>query len=190
MREEGVAAMSMHGVARRVGIKAPSLYTYFESKHALYDELFRIGMREYRARLDQVEQDAGPGLDALDAFVHESLRFADEHPELFQLLFERPVPGFEPSTEAMEEAAGLLSDTDSRVRRMMASGVIRTELDVEQARDVIVVLVQGLMSLKRANEPGVRAGEGRTGRVLPHIVGLLKTAWNPGAEDPSKEQGK
>jgi len=43
MAREGVAGLSLSGVARRMGIQPPSLYKYFPSKLALYDELFRRG---------------------------------------------------------------------------------------------------------------------------------------------------
>ena len=41
MQADGVAALSLSEVARRMGIKPPSLYKYFPSKLAVYDELFR-----------------------------------------------------------------------------------------------------------------------------------------------------
>src|SRR5713226_1462776 len=49
MREEGVAALNLHEVARRVGLRAPSLYEYFSGKMALYDALYRFGIRLYAA---------------------------------------------------------------------------------------------------------------------------------------------
>ncbi len=36
-REHGVGGISLHALARTVGMRQPSLYEYFESKHALYD---------------------------------------------------------------------------------------------------------------------------------------------------------
>ena len=43
MVEQGVAGLSLGEVARRMGIRPPSLYVYFPSKHALYDALFAQG---------------------------------------------------------------------------------------------------------------------------------------------------
>src|SRR3954466_903708 len=45
MAEEGVAGLSLGEIARRMGIRPPSLYVYFPSKHALYDALFARGWR-------------------------------------------------------------------------------------------------------------------------------------------------
>ena len=46
MAEEGVAALSLAEVARRMGMRPPSLYQYFPSKLAVYDALFERGMRQ------------------------------------------------------------------------------------------------------------------------------------------------
>src|SRR5260370_20885173 len=46
MAEQGVAGLSIGEIARRMGIRPPSLYAYFPSKHALYDALFARGARE------------------------------------------------------------------------------------------------------------------------------------------------
>src|ERR687884_349506 len=53
MREQGVAALNLNEVARRVGVKTPSLYEYFPGKSALYDELFRLGLRLYAEHTDR-----------------------------------------------------------------------------------------------------------------------------------------
>src|SRR5260221_14120317 len=52
MREEGVAALNLQEVASRVGVRAPSLYEYFPGKMALYDALFRMGVRLYADRMN------------------------------------------------------------------------------------------------------------------------------------------
>src|SRR5664280_887143 len=49
--EHGLAALSMGEVARRVGIRQPSLYTYVDSKMGLYDAMFG---QAARALMDKV----------------------------------------------------------------------------------------------------------------------------------------
>ena len=43
MAEEGVNGLSLAEVARRLGVQPPSIYKYFPSLMAVYDELFRAG---------------------------------------------------------------------------------------------------------------------------------------------------
>src|SRR5207245_9654426 len=56
MREEGVAALNLQEVARRVGVRAPSLYEYFPGKAAIYDALFRMGVRLSAGRSELLVQ--------------------------------------------------------------------------------------------------------------------------------------
>lgn len=183
MREDGVAALTLHGLARRIGMKTPSLYTYFESKDALYDAVFRDGMQAYRARQDALEDRAGTNIETIEAVVRDYVTFAGEAPELFALLFERPVPGFVPSEESMREASGLLEDSNRRVQSLIDRGHIRDDLSAAQVRDVILVVMHGLTSLRRANEPGAAIDEGRFGPLLPHLVPMLLAALRPGAQN-------
>ena len=36
-RENGLAGLALKDVAARIGMRPPSLYWYFDSKHAIYD---------------------------------------------------------------------------------------------------------------------------------------------------------
>lgn len=43
--EHGVGALTMSEMARRMGMRAPSLYKYFPSLHAAFDALFKRGLQ-------------------------------------------------------------------------------------------------------------------------------------------------
>src|SRR6476619_4767063 len=45
MTEHGVGGLSLGEVARRIGMRTPSLYVYFDSKNAVYDAVFARGWR-------------------------------------------------------------------------------------------------------------------------------------------------
>lgn len=177
MRAEGVGALSLNEVARRLGMKPPSLYTYFESKHALYDELFRSGMRTYRAQVRELMEQSGVSPGFFEAAIRHYTAFADEHPDLYALLFERPVPGFVPSEESMAEARGLLEDSERWFQEALDAGVVRPGLGAAQARDLALAVMHGLTSLRRANEPGAAPGEGRFAPLIPAAVELIRAAW-------------
>lgn len=177
MRAEGVGALSLNEVARRVGMKPPSLYTYFASKHALYDELFRVGMRNYRQRLADLVDRKGLTPDGLTALFADYMAFADEHPDLYALLFERPVPGFVPSEESMVEARGLLEDSDRWWQEAVRAGVVRSGLGAAATRDLALALMHGLTALKRANEPEAPMGTGRFSPLIPAAAALITAAW-------------
>ncbi|HEY3003009.1 MAG TPA: TetR/AcrR family transcriptional regulator, partial [Kribbellaceae bacterium] len=100
MASEGVAALSLSAVARRVGMQPPSLYQYFGSKTAIYDALFQRGaegvLAAQRTARATVTDPAKEREVAITAFC----RWCVENPVYSQLLFWRTVPGFEPSAAA------------------------------------------------------------------------------------------
>src|SRR3954451_20455862 len=49
MTEHGVGGLSLGEVARRMGMRTPSLYVYFASKNAVYDAVFARGWRSVHA---------------------------------------------------------------------------------------------------------------------------------------------
>ena len=53
-RERGLAGWALRDVAEAVGMRAPSLYGYFDSKNALYDAMFADGYAELLARVGHV----------------------------------------------------------------------------------------------------------------------------------------
>src|SRR5436190_9983221 len=101
MTEEGVNGLSLSEVARRLGVKPPSIYKYFDSLMSIYDALFERGQRDNLDAMRAAMQDAEPGLDALVAGLEASCRWCLGHPATAQLLFWRPVPSFQPTAEAM-----------------------------------------------------------------------------------------
>jgi AcrR family transcriptional regulator len=179
MREDGVAALNLQEVARRVGMRAPSLYTYFPSKIAIYEALFVLGMRLYRERVERIIQTYGLDWESIHAALTNQMEFALEYPELYQLIFQRPVPGFVPSPEGMEEANKLLEISYAAMAKLVDSGLIAPGLSAEQANDLFIALMAGLTALHLANEPHLPMGEGRFGSLIPAAVALLRTAWTP-----------
>jgi AcrR family transcriptional regulator len=57
-----------------------------------------------------------------------------EHPMVYQLMFLRTVPGFEPSDHALEVASGAFANLVTAVQRAMAAGVIAEGEPAETAQ--------------------------------------------------------
>ena len=144
-REEGVAAISLHGLARKVGMRQPSLYSYFASKHALYDAMFADGNRRLLARLDALDL-PDDAREAGKVHVREFVQFSLDHPEVNALLFQRTIPGFEPSSAAYAYAEEVLRRS---VAIMNAAGVTDPG-DV----DCMVAMIAGLITAQVTNDPG------------------------------------
>src|SRR6478752_6492030 len=78
-REHGIAGVSLHALAREVGMRQPSLYEYFDSKHALYDAMFADGNRQLLERLDRLTYPREPRA-ALKKYMAAFVAFALEDP--------------------------------------------------------------------------------------------------------------
>ena len=179
MREQGVAALSLREVARRVHMQAPSLYAYFSSKMALYDALFlqAVHLRaEYRDH-----EDAGrEGFwDRLEGRFESYMRFAQENPELYQLAYERPVPGFVPSPENLAEAFQAPAGLEQMLTDAAATGEVVLDVPIAQARDLLIGMIHGLTAHHIANEPELPVGSGRFGSQIPAAVALFRAKWDP-----------
>jgi AcrR family transcriptional regulator len=179
MREQGVAALSLREVARRVRLQAPSLYAYFPSKAALYDALFLEAIRRYRAHRDRATAGHPAFWDRLHAQFEAYLGFALQHPDLYRLAFERPVPGFVPSEATMAESWALLAGFEEAIAAAKAAGEIRPEVPVAEVRDLVIAMQHGLTSQHMANDPHLPLGSGRYGGLIPAAVAALRAAWAP-----------
>src|SRR3978361_2240391 len=110
MTDQGVAGLTLGEVARRMGMRPPSLYVYFDGKNALYDALFERGYRILLSTMEAVRastQDLDPAARA-HAFSAAMVRWSVEHPAYAPLMFWRPVPGFIPSSAAYGPAVELV----------------------------------------------------------------------------------
>jgi AcrR family transcriptional regulator len=144
-RAHGIGGLTLHALAREVGMRQPSLYVYFDSKHALYDAMFADGNRQLLARLDAVDLPADP-CAAVKAFMHAFMAFALEDRERCSLLFYRPIPGFEPSAASYEVAQAVLG----RAIDVLATAGLDDPEDV----DCFIAMVAGLVDAQLANDPG------------------------------------
>jgi AcrR family transcriptional regulator len=177
MREQGVAALNLQEIARRVGMRAPSLYNYFPNKIAIYEALFVMGMRMYRERFESVLAQYGATWEGLQQVMEAYMSFALENPELYQLLFERPVPGFVPSPEGLEEATKLMEISRRAATEAIDAGTLQPPVSADTMMNLFIALMHGFTAQHLANEPDLPLGSGRFGSLIPVIIDLLRSAW-------------
>ena len=179
MTEEGVNGLSLSEVARRLGVKPPSIYKYFDSIMGIYDALFERGQRDNLEVMRVAMAAAEPGLDALAAGLEASGRWALDHPATAQLLFWRPVPSFEPTPEAMAPSIEMVQLQRQALADAVAARQLGPGADSEEALYVTSVFVSGVIGQAMANEPGIPWGGGRFSPLLPKLLGLLAALYPP-----------
>jgi AcrR family transcriptional regulator len=163
--EQGLAAVSLHEVARRVGVRQPSLYGYVSSKLDLYDAMFAQAYEQLLARLDS-SPPGGTAREQLLRFSRVVLDFAVENPSRQQLIFQRTIPGFAPSAASYALAKRLVDRSVSLLSALGAGSPAHVE--------VYTSLVAGLGGQQIANDPGgdrfTRHLEAVLGMFLGHFV--------------------
>jgi AcrR family transcriptional regulator len=146
LEEEGPEALTMRRLADRVGIRAPSLYKHLPDKAALEAAIIATGLEEAAAAFEQALEGAdggtggvagamaGNGGGALPALAAAYRRFAREHPHLYRLMNNGPLPrehlppGLEERTAApLLRVAG--SQARARAAWAFAHGMVMLELD-------------------------------------------------------------
>jgi AcrR family transcriptional regulator len=177
--EAGVGGLTVSEVARRTGMRGPSLYKYFPSLHALYDALFARGLAGEIAAVRAAAEAEEPGVARLRAGGRASVRWCTENPALAQLLHWRPVPGFEPSPEVF---AASVEDVSS-ARAELAEAVRRGELDRSADSDDVLrlysVVLAGVVSQQLANQPGAAFDEGAFTRLTDDALDLFFHRYRP-----------
>jgi len=142
--DEGFGGLAMRDLARRAGVTPPTLYAYFDSKHAILDAMFAQGQLEFAARRSSGRPDEP--MATLRWFAETFVSFCTENPVRYQLLYQRPVPGFVPSDASYALAARNLEPT----RRCLAAVGLAEEAHL----DVWTALWAGVVAQQIANEPG------------------------------------
>ena len=154
----------MRDLGERVGMRAQSIYSYFASKHDIYDAMFLEG---YHAFLDSMndaasdEQFAVEPVDAARRSIHAFVTFCTNDPVRYQLLFQRTIPGFAPSPESYAVA---VQAYEQMQMRLAAIGV-----DDQSTFDLWSAMLTGLTDQQISNDPG---GD-RWIRLIDRAVDLL-----------------
>lgn len=176
MREQGVAALSMHELAQRMDMRAPSLYHYFASKMDIYDTLFRFGFSLFEDEMEEVLRDAKTWQEYIRNSFEGYLIFANQNPELYQLCFERPVPSFVPSEESLQTSYRMLQQFYQRAEGLKRN--MQTDISAQQMVDLLIAVMHGITAMHMSNEPDLPLGQGRFGSLIPLTMDLLEKAWS------------
>ncbi|KQY64199.1 MULTISPECIES: TetR/AcrR family transcriptional regulator [unclassified Nocardioides] len=178
-RESGLAELTLRDVAARVGMRAPSLYSHFASKNAIYDAMFGQAWSEYESSVLALE-DALPEHPraAAKQYGRHFFDFAVDDLPRHQLMNQRVIPGFEPSPESYAPAVRVLERAAANVR----------ELGVTSEDDfaILIALIGGLINQHHANDPG---GDRYAG-LLDRAIDMWADAVGLPAEDPAPPSRK
>ena len=172
---DGIAGLTLRDLAREVGMRAPSLYTYFDSKGAIHDAMFAEGYRQLLAEVEAWEQDGWDPTDrvgSLTRVLEHFLTFCQASLPRYQLMFTRVLPDWEPSPEAYAPSV----EQYARLRDRFAE----LGLDDRRSLDLWTALSSGMAAQQVANDPN-----GDRWRVLAHDAVAMFLALHDRTGSPS-----
>ncbi len=166
IRAQGLNALSLRALAKAVNMEPPSLYTYFASKHAVYDRLFADANRELLARFELLELSDDPR-ELLRSTARLFVTFAAEDQARYELLFMRTIPDFEPTAESYATAVEVFT----RGRTVLRKAGLRSDADF----DLWTAVVAGVAGQQLANQPGgdryLRLVDSAVEMFADHVMG-------------------
>ena len=167
MAREGVAEVSVREVARSVGFRQQSLTYYFPTKHELLDALFADGFADLARVFEQLPK-TDDSVEAVVDFAVTVVDYCVKYPARYHLMFQRTIPGFQPSEESHEVALRVLGELAGRLD---AAGVT-DPADVALVRG----LISGLAAEQTANDPGGRFFAEQTRRGIRTLVATAQVS--------------
>lgn len=180
-REQGLSQITLRDVAERVGMRAPSLYSHFESKNAIYDAMFADAWTEFLAVVRAANAKRPRSLRAaLRLYARTFFDFTADDLARHQLMNQRTIPGFEPAPDSYAPAVTVL---ELLSENLAPQGVTR-QADI----DLYVAIVGGLVDAQLANDPG---GD-RWRKLLDRAVDMYadNLGIEPNNSRPNNTRGK
>ena len=90
IQDTGQAVVSLHEVARRLGVKAPSLYNHIKNTKELQYEIVQYAIEQFAANQKAATQDK-KGDEAIRAFAQAYYTFATENKGLYRMIMSIPL---------------------------------------------------------------------------------------------------
>jgi AcrR family transcriptional regulator len=146
LREEVPTDLTVRRIATAAGTTTMALYTGFGSRDGLLDVVYAQGFEQLREAMESAGNVADPA-EAVLQLLHAYRGFALANPGLYGLLFERVLPGFDPSPEvrstALDTTFGLLAAQAGRLL-----GVDPQDAAARELGYTLWALTHGLVTLE------------------------------------------
>lgn len=131
LEAEGIAALSMREIARRIGVTQTAPLHHFEGKAGLIAAIAALGFRMlFDIRVEAMKDKRAPA-DRLMAILLAYVDFAREHPQLFQLMHGPEIPDKSAYPELNDAAIRSYSVLETTV----ADYLLATEGSMERRRE-------------------------------------------------------
>lgn len=146
LAQEGPGALTVRRIAAEAGYSTMGVYSRFGGKDGIVEALFVEGFHGLGEAMTGVPETDDPLTDMLGC-GRAYRRFALDHPTSYAVMFERVVPGYEPTESAQIIANGTFELLVGRVRRAMELGALPAA-DAPETAQRIWAACHGWVSLE------------------------------------------
>jgi AcrR family transcriptional regulator len=157
LEAQGPDALTMRRIAAEVGCSTSVLYTMFGGKSGVRGPVAE-GFERLRQAMERVE--AGDPLQRLSALGQAYRANALANRAYYGVMFQRPIPGFQPSAQAYADSLRPLRILERAVADCVRAGVFRPA-DPAHVAGVLWAAAHGAVSLELAGYEGAHGAEAR-----------------------------
>ncbi|SDM44655.1 TetR/AcrR family transcriptional regulator [Nonomuraea jiangxiensis] len=148
LESDGADSLTMRRIAAEAGCTTTVIYTMFGNREGLAEALYLEGFERFRRFLESVPQRRNP-LEHLTALGPAYRQACLSEPGYYSLMFERAIPGFEPSERARTLARAALNILDRVIADCISAGYL-APTQPRKIADALWAAAQGAISLERA----------------------------------------
>lgn len=156
---EGVGALSLRRIAKEAGTSTQAIYTQFGGKAGLIEALYFEGWERLYRSLEAVPE-SGDLLEYIALLGDAYRACAYANPQFYELMFGKPVPGFDPPERTRREPRSGFRLLREAVQRAVDTGRLAGSAD--EISHLLWVGGHGFVDLRlhglaQADDEGVRA---------------------------------
>ncbi|MFI7706356.1 TetR/AcrR family transcriptional regulator [Nonomuraea sp. NPDC049480] len=148
LETDGPESLTMRRIAAEAGCTTTVIYTMFGNREGLAEALYLEGFERFRRFLEAVPPRRNP-LEHLQALGPAYRQACLAEPGYYSLMFERAIPGFEPSERARTLARAALNILDRVIADCISAGFL-IPTQPRKIADALWAAAQGAISLERA----------------------------------------
>lgn len=131
VERDGVGALSLRDLARRLGVSHAAPAHHFADRTALLVQLATDGYARFGAALSEAARAATDPFERLDAVGRAYVRFAMDHPGRFRVMFGRELAELDPPCPVGPSGGAAWQVLVESVRAALAETPAERRLDVE-----------------------------------------------------------